>query len=196
MKYFLLIVCCSTFYSCKLIYGLKKNVPLSQEEIKETANRFKIINTYSIDSSYLLFLISITNHQLAKNHFQPLQALYYNKAGKSIASFLNCYAGGFPNLKWNKNSNLNTFPPYPIGTEDSISLNTLLTGCKIQYRGNNLNNDYTIVIFWNKFMNRQTTVFQNSIRKNISLARNLSLNIIYINNDNLFHSFIMSRKSD
>lgn len=184
MKYILPILFSITLYSCKLIYGIKENVPLSQKEIKESANHFEIINTYSIDSSYNSFLSAIPNHRVAKDHLQPLQALYYNKEGKIIASFINCNAGGFPNLKWNKNGNLSTFPPHPMEVEDDISLNSLLTGCKIQVPKNNALKDYTIVIFWNMFMNRQTRIFLNSIRKNLSKAKDLSLNIIYINNDN------------
>jgi hypothetical protein len=61
-----------------------------------------------------------------KNHYQPLQALYYNANGELSRFYVNCYAGGFPQLKWNRNGILNTFPPQHQAPVDSIlSLKTL-----------------------------------------------------------------------
>ena len=50
--------------------------------------------------------------KLLNNHLQMLQAMYFDRAGRLVSFHLNCYAEGFPNLKWNKYGAFNSFPPF------------------------------------------------------------------------------------
>lgn len=203
--FFTLIV---VFSSCTSVlmsfYGVKQPKTISdfeilnfaEKEIKTTENIYKIdssfmeyINSFSniIDTNYL---ISSENTCIVKNEiqhdlYQPIQAMYFDNKGNIISYFTNCYAGGFPNLKWNKHDNFVTFPPKSLANiHNEILFNEIL----LQFKKTNNNYtendiDYTIVIFWNKFMKRQSLRLIKLIQKN-TIDQNVK--IIYVNNDNFF----------
>jgi hypothetical protein len=66
-----------------------------------------------LDTSYIKLLTALNRQhpKTTKNHFQPLQASYYGRNGHLQTFYINCYAGGFPNLAWNASGGLNQFPP-------------------------------------------------------------------------------------
>jgi hypothetical protein len=77
-------------------YGIP---PGSQNAMLDTSFRLVLRRMHQQDSS------------VAKNHWQFLQAVYYDAAGRQQSFHINCYAGGFPNLHWERNGIMAQFPP-------------------------------------------------------------------------------------
>jgi hypothetical protein len=44
----------------------------------------------------------------------------------------------------------------------------------------------TVVVFWTRFMGRQTKRFVETVQQNVNLSKGKAVNVIYINNDNFF----------
>lgn len=182
----------------KFIYGIQDTHSISDSSLNVYAGHFKIplADNYSMDTSFATFIHSFDTTQFKyqiKNHYQPLQALYFDKTNHLVKYYINCYAGGFPTLKWNRNGNLNIFLP-----KDQAPLDTLLTldkqetflkSTKNSKPPDFSNYDYTVFIYWNLFMKRHSRHLIKSIRKNCTLAYNYSVKIVYVNNDNLFANF-------
>lgn len=179
------------------VIGIKDARKLTDEEIVKASRKFNIDqNTnYRLDTSYFSYIISLDTalyKTQKKNHIQPLQALYFDSQGKLIKYYLNCYAGGFPNLKWNRNGNLETFLP-----KDQAPTDTLLD-LKKQLRFlkpvgvspkeiSTQNYDYLVFVYWNKCTKRHSRSLINNINKNISKATNAKVKLIYVNYDNVFY---------
>jgi hypothetical protein len=113
------------------IVGVKSPKFLTDSQIEKTSKIFKVDQTanYKLDTTYLNFILKLDTiyfKQQIKNHIQPLQALYFNSNGKLQKFYVNCYAGGFPNLKWNRGGNLDVFPP-----KDQAPLDTVLSLSKL-----------------------------------------------------------------
>lgn len=155
-------------------------------------NKIPEKDNYILDTAFFSFVSAwdTAHYRLQKkNHLQPLQALYYNKQDNLQVFIINCYAGGFPNLKWNRKGSLDTFLPKRQAPVDSLlPLETLMQYVK-PLPGAALPNDsseYTVVVMWNYFMERQSKRLIKAIRKNTALAKGSRIRLIYINNDNLF----------
>ena len=89
------------------IYGIKAIKPVNDELILKYARKYHIPenSSYNLDTSYFTWLFSpdtAKRRTQVKNHYQPLQALYYDKNGRLQSFQVNCYAGGFPNLEWER----------------------------------------------------------------------------------------------
>lgn len=197
--HFLSIVCIGIFSSCSSLltslYGIHTPKPVNEKEITKYASKFNIplAQSYVIDLSYKNYLNTFDTlkykYQI-NNHYQPLQALYYNKEGTLVSFQINCYAGGFPNLNWNRNGAFEIFPPKKQAPIDSILpletqlkfINALAESAKIDV----LNSDYAIFVYWNKYMERQSKRLIRYVQKNALLEKNRVIKIIYINNDNLY----------
>lgn len=187
-------------------YGIKNPQTISDNEILYFAE--KKINTtenlYKIDSTFVKYInsfsnivdtswycsINDTNQCKSKNRVQydlqqPIQAMYFDKKGKLISYFTNCYAGGFPNLNWNKDNNFETFPPKSLANiHNDIIYNEIYPYLKVINNNQNENEvDYIIIVFWNKFIQRQSLRLINLIQKN---AADKNVKIIYVNNNNFF----------
>lgn len=178
--------------------GLKKLKPLSTEAIVKTAGAFDIPATHSyvLDTSWVNRFkdgISVNGSEvkddLQKNHLQPLQASYYNSEGKLISFQVNCYAGGFPNLNWTRDSIFNSFPPRTqapadtlITLEEHLKFLRPLNGASAATAGNG----YTIVVHWTRFMGRQTELFLKTLHENAKLNSAGDSKFIYVNCDNMF----------
>lgn len=146
-----------------------------------------------LDTSYLNYLASLDKikyREQIKNHYQPLQALYYDQNG-SLRSFqTNCYASGFPNLKWDKDGIMTTFPPKQQTPLDSLVpfetlhkyIRPLTSTANISFE----NYDFIVVVFWSKFMGRQSKRLIHHVQDNIKLARDKRIKIVYVNTDNMF----------
>lgn len=150
-------------------------------------------DSYELDTAYSKFLLSHDNvlyKQQIKNHYQPLQALYFDKVGQLVSFQINCNACGSPNLNWDRDSILTTFPPKPQTAIDSILslekqlkfLNPLTQTSKF----NVADYDYVVVIYWNRFMDRQSKRFIKFMQDNSKLSKDKKVKIIYANNDNIF----------
>lgn len=195
-KYFILPIICLTSVGCGSILGIKTPKHLTDSEITKLSSKLKIPNSdsYALDKDYLNFILALDTSKYKeerKNHYQPLQALYFDKNGDLKKFYINCYAGGFP-LQWNRNGNLDSFLP-----KDQAPIDTILNLAKqFQFlrKLNETNNniiidnkvDYYVVIYWNKFMYKHSNRLIEHIQQNCSKAQNLNVQIVYVNNDNLF----------
>ena len=166
-----------------------KNVTTNDSsKIVNYANKYSIPqkNSFIIDTTYISYVYSLDSslNQIKKNHLQPLQALYFNKTGKLISYHINCYTGGFPNLKWNRNGVFDSFPP-----KTQAPLDTIFTYNDIRKFVKDINDDknaeYNILVFWNIAMGRQSKRLIKIVNENAKLA-DKSINIIYVNDDDIF----------
>ncbi|PBQ32226.1 hypothetical protein CNR22_10730 [Sphingobacteriaceae bacterium] len=198
MKNCLVLIALSLLLSgcVKLIYGLHDTKALDKKEIVELSLKRKIpaADNFELDTMYLMFLNKVDTFKYKsserKNHYQPLQALYYNKAGGLDAFIINCYSRGFPNLKWNRRGILDTFVPKKQAPPDSIlpmfeHLKYLkaLPGAQRFTFGQD---DYTVIVYWSYFMGRQSKRLNKAIEKNVKLAKGKKVRILYVNTDNFF----------
>lgn len=195
----LVFAACFTLISCKQVflglYGMKMPKEMSEKSILRAGKKYHIPpeDSYQLDSTYRTYLFSLDTskfkHQI-KNHYQPLQALYYNKNGMLESFQINCYAGGFPNLKWNRNEIFETFPPKQQAPADSLlSLQTQIQFLLPLSKTAQIDpgkTDYFVIVHWNRFMGRQTRRLLRYVRKNAKLTTDGQLKIVYANNDNLF----------
>lgn len=190
------------------LYGIRNPKEISEKKIINYSKRLDIPgdDVYELDTSYFLFLSSLRSRATdsfmtdsleraelknqVKNHYQPLQALYFNHSGKLESFQINCYAGGFPNLNWDRDSILTTFPPKLQAPPDSIlSDSMLISFLKPLSHSREIKpgvNDYVIYVFWSKFMGRQNKRFIHFIQENYKLSSEKNVRVIYINTDNAF----------
>ena len=199
-KFFILIIISCLFYSCSPlfngIYGLKKQKTLSQNQIQHTARKYSIPveSSFVFDTTFFTYLgqfDSLIYQNSRNNHAQPLQVLYFDSLNQLVSYQVNCYAGGFPNLKWNRNNAFENFPPSQQAPIDSlISFEKQLYFIK-SLNGTNekliLNDSsLTVFVYWNRFMGRQSKRLIKLVQKNAALAKDNNLQVIYINNDNIY----------
>lgn len=182
--------------SCGLLMGVKKPKELTINEIKSTQKRLQIPDSLSfvLNKTYVQYLKSCPQSE-KKNHLQPLQIIFFNKYMKIQSYFVNCHAQGFPLLNWNRDNILDSFSHKTLTPIDScISLSSILLNLRgittiSKYENQSVfqNYDFICLIFWNKFMFKQSHNLLNQYRK--SLYKNSSLKILtlFINNDNLFY---------
>ena len=198
-SFLLFITCLLGCSSCSAVflgvYGIHKPKAVTEAEIIRSAKQYKIplANTYELDASYRDYILTndtSLHRQAMKNHLQPLQAIYYSPEGKMLSFQVNCYAGGYPNLKWERNGNMNTFPPKVQAPLDSLVpismqfkfLLGLSNSAVPQYEPG----QPTLIVFWSKFMGRQTKRFIRILQENAELAQRDELSIFYVNADNIF----------
>jgi hypothetical protein len=177
------------------LYGIKNPKKLDDQTIIRYSEKYHIpiTDNYKLDTAYLTFLSSldsITFKEQIKNHYQPLQVLYYHKTGQLESFQINCYAGGFPNLNWNRDGMFTTFPPGKQAPIDSIiSLDLQLKyihplsrtiSCSIE------NYEYIVIVYWSRFMGRQSKRLIHLVQENIKLAKEYKVKIFYVNTDNIF----------
>jgi hypothetical protein len=157
---FFVLTGCSPLLS--KIVGIKKAKYLTDEEIIKTAKMYKIPldDVYKSDTVYSWSVLNtsygITDEEKIKNHSQPLQALFYHSNQQLQSFHINCFAGGFPDLKWNRAGNFDVFPPKQQAPVDSLvllkeQLNAsfpLVTTKKTDIQ----EYDYIVFVFWNRFM--------------------------------------------
>ncbi len=196
---FTLLVCLTTLSSCSSIllscYGMKNPKQVDNETILKQAKKYNIPESqcYVLDSSYNSYVKSLGTPICGgptKEHTQPLQALYFD-IHKDLVSFQNnCHAGGFPNLKWNRNGIMETFPPgqqTPLDTlipfETQLEYFHSISGDE---KIGIANCDYVVIVFWNKFMGRQSKRLIKNVQENSLLAKDKKVKILYVNSDNQF----------
>ncbi len=174
---------------------MKKTKIVDENTIARFAEKYNIpaSNNYEIDTAYFSYLFSLDTTQFKeeiKNHYQPLQALYYDNSGELKSFQVNCYAGGFPNLQWDRNEIMTTFPPKQQAPIDSIiPLETHLKYLKPLSQTEKIqtdNYDYIVIVHWNRFMGRQSKRLIRFVQDNRKTASDKNVKIIYANTDNLF----------
>ncbi|MFT4061330.1 MAG: hypothetical protein QM642_03125 [Edaphocola sp.] len=124
---------------------------------------------------------------------QPLQLFVFDKEGTLVNYYTNCYGTGFPNLSWNRQGEFDVFPPkqarmLPFGNKPISFPDIRRTFAAVATNGNMASSpDYSIVIFCNIFMGRQSRRFVNSVQKSLSHKKSsCTVNVYYVNNDNLY----------
>jgi hypothetical protein len=187
-----LVGCTKTFTN---LYGIKDIKELDEKSILNYAKKYDIPShdNFMLDTSYLNYLASLDKikyKEQIKNHYQPLQALYYDREGGLRSFQTNCYASGFPNLKWDKDGIMATFPPKQQTPLDSlISFETLYKYIRPLTSTRKLsidNYDFIVIVYWSKFMGRQSKRLIHYVQDNIKLARDKRIKIVYVNTDNMF----------
>ncbi len=177
------------------LYGIKSPIEINDKLIIRYSEKYNIplTDSYKLDTTYLTYISSldlINLKEQIKNHYQPLQVLYYDKTGQLESFQVNCYTGGFPNLQWNRGSIMTAFPPQKQAPIDSIiPLNLQLRFLKPLSQTKNIsfeNYDYIVIVYWSKFMGRQSKRLIEIVQKNYKLAKDYKVKIIYVNNDNIF----------
>ncbi|HSI91485.1 MAG TPA: hypothetical protein VK927_10245, partial [Adhaeribacter sp.] len=102
---------------------------------------------------------------------------------------INCYTGGFPNLNWNQNGNFESFPPKMQAPADTLvsfqTLNQYLKPLPNTKLSADASADYTVVVFWNRMLGRQSKRLVETVQKNCAKAGNHKIRLVYVNNDNL-----------
>ena len=185
----ILLSSCTSFFLG--LYGMKSPRQLNDKQLQKEAKRqgIPIESVFRIDTNYWAYLekFDSTFNVQVKNHSQPLQALYFDHNGQLFRFYVNCYAGGFPNLKWNRIGGFNQFPPLPQAPIDSMfqlndisALITPLSKVKADPFG-----DTSIVVFWNRMMGRQSKRFIRFVKENAQLSQR-AVQIRFVNTDELF----------
>lgn len=184
--------CTSIFMS---LYGMKKTKTVDEKTIARYTTKYNIpaADSYEMDTAYFSYLFSLDTakyKEQIKNHYQPLQALYYDKSGHLKSFQVNCYAGGFPNLKWDRNERMTTFPPKSQAPLDSlVPVETQLNYLKPLSQTEKFSierYDYLVIVYWNRFMGRQSKRLIHFVQTNSKLEKEKKVKIIYANTDNLF----------
>jgi hypothetical protein len=177
------------------IYGIKSIKEVDQRTILKYGKKFNIpaSDNYQLDTAYFSYLFSLDTIQFKeqiKNHYQPLQALYYDNEGNLKSFQINCYAGGFPNLKWDRNEIFTSFLPKLQAPIDSIlpldtHLKYLLPIATTENFSKD-NYDFIVVVHWNRFMGRQSKRLIKFVQENEKLSEEKKVKILYVNSDNIF----------
>jgi len=149
--------------------------------------------SYVMDSSFFSVVAALDTIRYGKdqkNLTQPLQALYFDASGRLISYSVNCSVGGFPNLKWNR---YGTFDQFPAAR--SVQLDTMNTLRNHLLHINPLNNapfpdlrtyDYTVLVYWCRFMGRQCKRLVRVVQDNVRLAEGKGVMVLYVNTDNFW----------
>lgn len=177
------------------MFGMKIPILLDEKNIYKLAEKYDVpvANCYDLDTNYIAYFKTIDTaryHAQIKNHYQPMQALYYKNTGYLQSFHVNCWAGGFPNLHWDRDNILATFPPLEQAPLDSIlPLDSLLKYAKPLSQTQDFavsDYDYIVVVFWNRWLGKQSKRLIHFIQENCKLAKNQKVKLIYVNNDNLY----------
>jgi hypothetical protein len=184
---------------------MKASKEYSLAEIQKATRHYRIdpSGLYLLQNSYNDYFDSIgvlygynpnscDTFQALKHHYQPLQVLFFDQNGELVAFHNNCYAGGFPNLKWNRNGTFDSIPAKPVIPPDTLLKFNTLIGFLRTSGGLNLDlqslekKDYMIAVFWTTFMGRQSKRLIRFMQD--KYPGNADVGILYINADILFYS--------
>jgi len=185
------------FASCgSLIFGIKKIKPLSNDQIKKEIVHFNIgqESNYIIDTALYKKTVkelSFNKPDIEKDLLQPLQIKAYNAKGELVLHLINCYVGGVPNLKWNRQGAFNTFPPQQnyiympqsvLTLEKENKLIVPLMNCNIPSNDSAI----TLVVYWASFMGRQSKILISEIKRYKDANKDKNIRVLFVNIDNLF----------
>lgn len=219
-KILLLITCLAIvlFNSCGMIYlraiGVKPFKPVNEEQLISylSSKKVSIENVYQIDSVSFVQLINTKKkdtliynklHLWIQNHVQPLQTICFdNETQKPIYAYFNCIAEskGLTQFTWNKNKELESFPPKEYTSEnciDSLFTMTELTNTMVDFKGNLLrlqNNGkrYSVFLYYSLFVQKQAN---NIIKETITHLNKYApneYNLYFVNFDNCLYQLTKS----
>ncbi|UPT67220.1 MAG: hypothetical protein M0D57_00520 [Sphingobacteriales bacterium JAD_PAG50586_3] len=199
-----LLACCISliFCSCGKImmgaYGVHNYDGYTLQQVDKAARKYGVQpkDAFIMDSLYYQrfgFAKKADVMGRVKDLFQPLQLRIYDTNGKLLAQYANCNVPpGLFNLSWKRY--LDTLPPNPkyISTNDTLSkinLQTEFEYVRPMYESNRIaspTSKYYVVIYWSRFMGRQSKHFIKQVYKRFAPYKN-QINYIYINTEPLFY---------
>ena len=99
--------------------------------------------------------------------------MYFDRNGSLVSFHVNCYATGFPTLKWNNKGQFNQFIPLTsVPITDTIVNRELVKQNLIALNGTTVNlNNNTVILFWSDFMLKQSKELIRIARKNLALDK-------------------------
>ena len=198
-----------TFGSCANIrtfaYGASSTITNPTGKTENWAREYNIPlrDWFDLDISYLHFMLAqdrSVHFYGVRSHTQMLQALYFDRNGDLVSFFSSAYASGFPNLRWNRNNELNTFVPQTQAPIENALLNfdqlrSFLNEINYTEQVTSSEYDYIVVVFWADAMGRQSRRFIRFIQQNVALAQeNQRVRIIYVNMDRFRYDIVRSRQ--
>jgi len=177
-----------------------KNRVYTSSELESIRQEFNLPKdkTFILSTSYLPYLFSLDSAKFGleiKNHYQPIQAAYYDKTGRLVSFHINCYAFNENNdtttLEWNKKNAFDKFIPITSAPLDTIiSLKKHLEFLKT-FQNHTVDTsvlakyDYTVIVhFSNVFRPNDSKNLIELVKSNTRLAIGKSVNIFYVNVDN------------
>lgn len=177
---------------------------LSQEDLGNFRKEFNLPEerTFRLDTNYILYLFSLDTAKYAdeiQNHYQPLQATYYDNTGRLISFHINCYASaGVPEgsaFNWNQQNAFASFVPRTVTPVDTIlPLNKHLSFIKtFDYKPIDTTGfatfDYTVIVYWSKhyFGAQNCKNLIKIVSDNVTLAGATKVNVIYVNSENIMY---------
>jgi hypothetical protein len=129
--------------------------------------------------------------------------MFFDKNNNLVSYHVNCDIAGIPNLKWNYSGNFNTFIPKSTTYCDPfVKFGSLSSFIKMPDERNiNLSdfkkNEYNVVVFWCRFMGRQSKRLVKFVYSYLKPNKNHTYNILFVNVDNFgFYNFNKSCSVD
>jgi hypothetical protein len=176
------------------IYGIRNIDQLNTDTILNAINKNETLRNhenYFVDSTYLKGVYSKlsddTNY--AVHLYQPIQAMYFDTMGQLVSYHINCNAGGFPNLKWNRHNAFNIYPPVtqtPCSDKITYSLiGPYLNG--LTGEGIVSTKREKVVIFWSTMMYKQSESLIALVMQNLkATGKESSVEVQFVNTDCLY----------
>ena len=175
---------------------------LTKEDLENFRKEFNLPKekTFRLDTNYTRYLFSFDTLRYSDailNHFQPLQAIYYDKKGQMISFHTNCYASAGlqdnRDFKWDQQNAFASFVPKTVVPLDSIlplfrhlSFIRTFDNKSIDTTGFS-RCDYTVIIHWGeKIWPKESKNLIKIVTDNANLALNKKVNILYVNSDDAF----------
>jgi hypothetical protein len=176
------------------IYGVKNYKTIDEALILKQSKKYKIPESsmYYVDSAYFGYFKNLdsVHNQVAKDRMQPLQACYYDASGQLVSFQINCYAGGFPNLKWNRGGIFSSFIPKqqaPLDTLLNLQEHTeFLRPINEKTQISDGHFDYVIMVHWTVLLGRQSKRLIRYVQRNAVLGENFKIDIRYVNMEMLW----------
>lgn len=177
------------------IYGIREPQPLPLEQLPKLAAQYGVpasSRSTVLDTSFwrVIRRLKKQDPDVAKNHYQLLQAVYYDAAGRQQSFQINCYTGGFLNLQWNANGIMAHFPPAQQAPRDTaLTLAEHLRYLRpLDARAIPAPADYTVVVHWSHFMTRQSRRLIQAVRQNVALApTGTRVALVFVNTDDFYY---------
>jgi hypothetical protein len=178
IKYILVIILflnsgCAAFYGVKEIDYSKYDI-----QVNEFINQYSNIDLFNcrLDSNFYFKIRQLNySRQVIKDLNQPLQVFYFY--GDSLISYhVNCNAGGFPNLRWNKNGDFNFFPPInqkdvlDFTKEDRLNIANNIKCQSASVMKNGKDVTYRIYVFYTLTIKRQSKLLINQVLSNLKMC--------------------------
>jgi hypothetical protein len=198
----MLCLMCVLLSSCgkimMAVYGVHNYDGYTAQQVDKAARKYGVQpkDAFIMDSLYYQrfgFAKKADIKGKVKDLFQPLQLRIYDTNGKLLAQYANCNVPpGLFNLNWKVY--LDTLPPNPkyVSTNDTlrkVNLQTEFEYARPMYEQTRIaspTSKYYVVIYWSRFMGRQSKRLIKQVKKHYLPYAN-QINYIYINTEPLYY---------